>query len=78
MMFDPYIKKYIPKPCEIIVKNVNTSEVLGMGTLQLTDHINTDRSDFCLSLGDSIVIVLNVKSKVDKQDRELARSLIQI
>lgn len=29
MMFDPYIKKYIPKPCEIVIKNVDTNQVLG-------------------------------------------------
>jgi len=46
-----------------------------MTTLQLTDHINIDRPNYCLTLDDSVVLVLNIKSRVDKQDKDLALSL---
>ena len=60
MLFDPYIKKFMPKPCEIVVKNVNTNQILASATLQLTDHIDVDLSDWNLPLGDSVIIVLNL------------------
>ena len=60
MLFDPYIKKFMPKPCEIVVKNFNTNHILASATLQLTDYIDVNLSDWNLPLGDSVIIVLNL------------------
>ena len=66
MLFDPYIKKFMPKPCEIVVKNINTNQILSSATLQLTDHIDVELTDWNLPLGGSVIIVLNLKSRFEK------------
>jgi len=66
MLFDPYIKKYMPKPCEIVLKNVNTNQILASTTLQLTDYIEVDITDWSLPLGDTVIIVLNLKSRFER------------
>ena len=66
MLFDSYIKKYMPKPCEIVLKNVNTNQILASTTLQLTDYIEVDINDWSLPIGDTVVLILNLKSMIDK------------
>ena len=81
MIYDDYLQKFMPKVCDLQVKNTTMGRVVAQTTLQMTDYIGKSVEYLTLPMeqtykvsGDKndaskrIELEVAVKSRIDKRD----------